>query len=143
MKTGIVEGIMEYIKGFIITLITMIVFMTAIEIIAPENTMKKYVKYVLGLILVALLISPIIKFVTGGEKVLSSIVDDYTKEVQTNSNSKYLKKDVVSNSFDKNCEKILENKYQKFEFICNSECDIKYTTMDLYVKKLEIAFITY
>ena len=129
---------MEYIKGFIITLITMIVFMTAIEIIAPENTMKKYVKYVLGLILVALLISPIIKFVTGGEKVLSSIVDDYTKEVQTNSNSKYLKKDVVSYSFDKNCEKILENKYQKFEFICNSECDIKYTTMDLYVKKLDI-----
>ena len=84
-----ISGIMEYIKGFIITLITMIVFMTAIEIIAPENTMKKYVKYVLGLMLVALLISPIIKFVTGGEKVLSSIVDNYTKEVQAN--SKYLK----------------------------------------------------
>ena len=44
----------------------------------------------------------------------SSIVDNYTKEVQAN--SKYLKKDVVSNSFDTNCEKILENKYQKVLF---------------------------
>ena len=38
---------MEYLNNFVITLVATIIFMTAVEIIAPDNSMKKYIKFVL------------------------------------------------------------------------------------------------
>ena len=37
---------MEYLNNFVITLVATIIFMTAVEIIAPDNSMKKYIKFV-------------------------------------------------------------------------------------------------
>ena len=51
---------MDEIKGFIITLVSMIILISAIELIAPDNSMKKYLKFVLGTILIAVMISPIV-----------------------------------------------------------------------------------
>ena len=56
--------LMEYLNNFVITLVATIIFMTAVEIIAPDNSMKKYIKFVLGLILISVMINPIIKFFT-------------------------------------------------------------------------------
>ena len=53
---------MEYLNNFIITLVATMIFMTSIEIIAPDNSMKKYIKFVLGLILISVMINPIINF---------------------------------------------------------------------------------
>ena len=53
---------MEYLNNFIITLVATMIFMTSIEIIAPDNSMKKYIKFVLGLILISAMINPIIKY---------------------------------------------------------------------------------
>ena len=36
---------MEYIKNFIVTLVTTIIFITAIEIISPDKPIKKYIKF--------------------------------------------------------------------------------------------------
>ena len=62
---------MEYLNNFIITLVATMIFMTSIEIIAPDNSMKKYIKFVLGLILISVMINPIIKFFT--EKLVVDI----------------------------------------------------------------------
>ena len=35
---------MELIKGFITTLVTTLIFITAIELVGPDNSMKKYLK---------------------------------------------------------------------------------------------------
>ena len=59
---------MEEIKGFVITLVTMLILMTAIEFIAPDNNMKKYLKFVLGLILISVMLSPIISLFSKGEE---------------------------------------------------------------------------
>lgn len=64
---------MEYLNNFVITLVATIIFMTAVEIIAPDNSMKKYIKFVLGLILISVMINPIIKFFTGGEQEVVKI----------------------------------------------------------------------
>lgn len=42
---------MEALKKFVITLVTVLIFMSAVEMIAPSK-MKKYIKFVLGLILI-------------------------------------------------------------------------------------------
>ena len=39
---------MDKINAFVITLVTTLIFMTAIELIGPDNSMKKYLKFVLG-----------------------------------------------------------------------------------------------
>ena len=61
---------MEEIKGFVITLVTMLILISAIELISPENSMKKYIKFVLGCILIAVMISPLINFLGDGEELL-------------------------------------------------------------------------
>ena len=47
---------MEYIKSFIETLVTIIILFSAIELISPNNSMKKYIKFVLGLILIVVML---------------------------------------------------------------------------------------
>ena len=59
---------MEELKEFVITLVTMLILMTAVELIAPDNNMKKYLKFVLGLIFIAIMLSPIISVFTKGEE---------------------------------------------------------------------------
>ncbi len=60
---------MEALKKFVITLVTVLIFMSAVEMIAPSK-MKKYIKFVLGLILITIILNPILQIVEGGEKTL-------------------------------------------------------------------------
>lgn len=46
---------MEALKKFVITLVTVLIFMSAVEMIAPSK-MKKYIKFVLGLILITIIL---------------------------------------------------------------------------------------
>ena len=62
---------MELLKGFVITLVTTIIFMTAVELIAPDNSMKKYIKFILGLLLISVILTPIVAMLTKGESVLT------------------------------------------------------------------------
>ena len=73
---------MDQIQKFIVNLSSIIVFMTAIEIIAPENAMKKYVKFVLGLILIAFMINPIVYFASNGENIITGKIKEFQDNVQ-------------------------------------------------------------
>ena len=68
---------MKYINDFIVTLVIMMIFITAVEIIAPDNSMKKYIKFVLGLILISVMLNPIIYFFTKGEQSIIEAVESY------------------------------------------------------------------
>ncbi len=49
------------LRNWIIEICTAVIFITAVEMILPNNNLKKYAKFVLGLILITVLINPIIK----------------------------------------------------------------------------------
>ena len=51
----------EWLRGFTITLCTTVFFITIVELILPDNSMKKYSRFVMGLILITVIINPIIK----------------------------------------------------------------------------------
>ncbi|MCY6483754.1 stage III sporulation protein AF [Clostridium aestuarii] len=51
----------ENLRSWIINICSTVIFITAVEMILPNNNMKKYAKFVLGLILVTVLINPVIK----------------------------------------------------------------------------------
>ena len=108
---------MEIINKYIVTLVATLVFMTAIELIAPDNSLKKYLKFVMGLILISVLLTPIIKFFTGGEKMITNAIEKYEREFDTtevsSGNLNEEEKDDESRkrafvlNFNKNCEDLL------------------------------------
>ena len=51
----------EALKTWVVNITVAIFFITAVEMILPDNNMKKYAKFVLGLMLIVVMIKPIIK----------------------------------------------------------------------------------
>lgn len=49
------------LKNWITSICTAVIFIAAVELILPNNNLKKYAKFVMGLILISILINPIIK----------------------------------------------------------------------------------
>ena len=113
---------MEYLNNFIITLVATMIFMTAIEIIAPDNSMKKYIKFVLGLILISVMINPIIKFFTGGEQEVINRIKRYEDMLNLNSN----------------CDNLLKEKFSDKDFKSDIKCNINLSDMTYSIDSLEV-----
>lgn len=136
---------MDQIQKFIVNLSSIIVFMTAIEIIAPENAMKKYVKFVLGLILIAFMINPIVYFASNGENIITGKIkefqDNVQKETAYTSNKTSDNKILESNfkeKFEDNLCILLENKFKNCDFTCLLSGDItNVEKIEVFVNKKE------
>ncbi|MBS4956617.1 MAG: stage III sporulation protein AF [Clostridium sp.] len=135
---------MEYINNFVITLVATIIFMTAVEIISPDNSMKKYIKFVLGLILISVMINPIVKFFTDGEQELVSAIKNYESvfyEGTTNENEDSISKSQIEsfkNNLNSNCDNLLKEKFLDKEFKSNVECEIDSDNMTYSIESLEV-----
>lgn len=135
---------MESIKGFIITLVTMLVLMSAIEIITPDNSIKKYLKFVLGLILVSVLISPVVSFFKIGENGIIGEIKKYSKDIEDtltiNDNSKIIENQqkAFKDNLDSNCNQLLRNEFQGRDFKSNIECMIDFDNMSYSIDKVQI-----
>ncbi len=51
----------EALKVWVTNITIAVFFITAVEMILPDNSMKKYAKFVLGLLLIVVIINPLIK----------------------------------------------------------------------------------
>lgn len=135
---------MEYINNFVITLVATMIFMTAVEIISPDNSMKKYIEFVLGLILISVMINPIVKFFTGGEQELVNAIKNYESmfyEGITNENEDSISKSQIEsfkNNLNSNCDNLLKEKFSDKEFKSNVECEIDLESMTYSIESLEV-----
>ena len=135
---------MEYISNFVITLVATMIFMTAVEIISPDNSMKKYIKFVLGLILISVMINPIVKFFTGGEEELINTIKSYERmfyEGTTNENEDSISKSQIEsfkNNLNSNCDNLLKEEFSDKDFKSNVECEIDLDNMTYSIESLEV-----
>ncbi|MGG7143653.1 stage III sporulation protein AF [Clostridium nigeriense] len=135
---------MEEIKSFVTTLASMIILITAIELISPDNGMKKYVKFVLGAILIAVMISPIISFISSGEEVLSKKIEEYidvtnNKSIETNSEYNENTTELAfKQSLEENCKRLLKEKFKDLDFESTIDCEIDMQNITYSIKKVEI-----
>lgn len=135
---------MEYINNFVITLVATMIFMTAVEIISPDNSMKKYIKFVLGLILISVMINPIIKFFTGGEQELVNAIKNYESvfyEGTTNESQDSIGKSQIEsfkNNLNSNCDNLLKEEFSDKDFKSNVECEIDLGNMTYSIESLEV-----
>lgn len=141
----------ETLKNIVTTLVTMLIFISAVEIIAPDDKMKKYIKFILGLILISVILNPIINFISNGEKNIGASIESYeaafsknktdldnvgtTKENKGINDSR--KKAFISN-YNKNCDSLLRNEFPNMTFKSEIDCDVNFSEVILNVKKLKI-----
>lgn len=136
---------MEYLNNFVITLVATLIFMTAVEIIAPDNSMKKYIKFVLGLILISVMINPIIKFFTGGEQEVVKTIKSYenmlTEGITSESTSEDIsetQKESFKKNLNSNCDSMLKEEFSDMDFKSNVECTINLEDMTYSIESLEV-----
>lgn len=135
---------METLTNFVVTLVTMIILMTAIELIAPDNSIKKYLKFVLGLILISVMLTPIISLISKGEKQITSAISKYKENPldsikKDNDNSvNQTKEKTFEKNLEKNCEKILKSQFTNRDFQSEVTCNLDLENMTYSIDKVSI-----
>ncbi|NFM31880.1 stage III sporulation protein AF [Clostridium botulinum] len=145
---------LQWLKEWITNIAVAVFFITAIEMLLPKNNIKKYGKFVLGLILITVILNPIIKIFNKDynisqyvEKATASFNNvDYKSDFD-----KYKKKnrEETLNNFKVNLqnqtkkkleEKFPENKYEiNVEIAYDEEKDnLEIKSMDVGVKGKKI-----
>ena len=137
----------EGIKSWIINIGCTIFFITAVEMILPDNSLKKYSKFVLGLILITTIINPIL-FLLYGDFNNSAYVNKIYNELQINSSvsniQKYKQNNIESTLkvFEDNlkisCEKILKDKYNNFNFSAQVSAEYNKNSSEFQIKEIVI-----
>lgn len=144
---------METLKEFVITLVTTMILITAVELIVPDNSMKKYLKFVLGLILIVVILNPILKFFNVGENELKNSISSYEKNLKEkesdndiNVDSNKLREESFKNNFNRNCENILKNEFKDMEFKCEVDCNVDFkgvkfdiSSINVYIKEKKVS----
>jgi len=144
----------EALKNIVITLVTILIFISAVELIAPSNKMKKYIQFILGLILVTVILNPIIQFISSGEKSVTDGIQSYEQVFSQNENKVNkgnttnifkndqdkvdVRKKTFMKNFNKNCDNLLKNQYKDKTFKSEIDCDVDFVNITLNVKKLKI-----
>ena len=77
------------LKDWIINICTAVFFITAVEMILPDNNLKKYAKFVLGIILITVFLNPIIK-IFNSNLDLAAYSNNFSKELSSKYQGKSL-----------------------------------------------------
>lgn len=146
---------MEALKGLVITLTSVLIFISAVELIAPKNKTKKYVSFVLGLILISVILNPIIKLISKGEESIESGIEGYTAvfskdknkiksdsdnntSFESNNDNEDTRKLAFVKNFNRNCESMLKKEYPDMTFKSDVDCDVDFNNIKIDIKKLRI-----
>ncbi|WML40503.1 stage III sporulation protein AF [Neobacillus sp. OS1-2] len=101
---------MEFLKEWVTNIILFILLATVIDMLLPNSSMQKYTKMVTGLLLIAIILTPIFKLISKdfesalgsiptyqvpGEKNMKNIIDSKKKEIQASTDAYILKEMAV------------------------------------------------
>ena len=122
---------MEGLRIWVVNICTTVFFITAVEMILPDNNLKKYAKFVLGLILMTVIINPLVKFLNQGSEITTfidktcSVMEDQfphdNKDLREKSINNTL--EVFKMNLEKTCEDKLKEKYPKSVSEVKAEVD--------------------
>ncbi len=77
----------EFLKSWIITICIAVFFTTAVQMILPDGTIKKYCNFVLGLIVFIVMLNPIVKLFNNNLDI-NSLIKSSTTFIEENTNTK-------------------------------------------------------
>ncbi len=124
----------DSLKEWIINICTAVFFITAVQMILPDNKLKKYCKFALGLILVVIILNPIVK-------LLNSEADIHR---QIENSAAYIFEEKYEADYEKyrqaNVENTIKNFEQNMEIQCSKDLQEKYSDKK-FKTKVEASFI--
>ncbi|AAK80047.1 stage III sporulation protein AF [Clostridium acetobutylicum] len=138
---------LEWLKQWVITICTAALFITVIEIILPDNKLKKYSKFVLGLILMTVIVQPVIKVFNNADNINKYIVNaqnvfeknTYDQELKGSDGEEI---NSIVDEFKKNledkCSKMLKNKYPDNDYSVTADVQYSSEKKTVLIKKLNI-----
>lgn len=135
------------LKTWIISICTVVIFITAVEMLMPNNGFRKYVKFVLGLILITVLINPILKVFDRGFDINNYVSKavTYFDEKGYKSNIQEYKKDTMENTLstfklniEKACEVKLKENFPNNSYKVEASVDYEKDNEIAYVKSLKV-----
>jgi stage III sporulation protein AF len=133
-----VNILIDWIKNWVVNICAAVIFITAVELIIPENKMDKYVKFVMGLILIAVIMNPIVKVLSGKGGGMSNYINKATNYVNSTSLNSGIEEQKVSDredtinvfktNLENTCTKMLREKFPEnnYEVIA----DVTYSSED-------------
>ncbi|MDP4144797.1 MAG: stage III sporulation protein AF [Bacillota bacterium] len=136
-----------WIRNWVITIATAVIFITAVEMILPNNKMKKYVQFLLGLILISVVINPIIKIINNNTDVSAYIEKasqyfDDKKYEQNIEKYKQIDKENTLSVFKENIEnetsKILKDKYPSMNYKVSANVKLDDNTNQALIQSVEV-----
>ncbi|WP_409301605.1 stage III sporulation protein AF [Peribacillus sp. SCS-155] len=122
---------MEFLTGWITNIILFVLLATVIDMLLPSSAMQKYAKMVIGLLLIAIIISPILNlFHTDFDQLLAKATVDF-KQGQPNNleNLTEMKKKEIQAS---------QQAYILKQMAADMEADVKEELMDKYEMVMQI-----
>ena len=140
----------EGLKVWIVNITITIFFTTAVEMILPDNNMKKYAKFVLGLLLIVVIITPLIKifdknfdFYSYSNKAISYMDNNTTdkdfkkyKDISIFNTAENFKKNL-----ERECIINLEEAYPENKYNVNIEITYDDKNGIFNINKIEIGII--
>jgi stage III sporulation protein AF len=105
-------NLIEGLKVWVTNITIAIFFITAVEMILPDNNMKKYAKFVLGLLLIVVIINPIIK-------IFNKEFDFYS---YSNKATNYMESSTVVTDMQKYKDINISNTTENFKVNLEKQC---------------------
>ncbi|WP_434283495.1 stage III sporulation protein AF [Clostridium botulinum] len=138
---------LQWLKEWITNIAVAVFFITAIEMLLPKNNIKKYGKFVLGLILITVILNPIIK-IFNKDYNISQYVEKATASFNNvdykNDFDKYKKKnreETLSNfkaNLQNQTKKRLEEKFPENKYEINVEIAYDEEKDNLEIKSMDV-----
>jgi stage III sporulation protein AF len=133
-----VNILIDWIKNWVVNICAAVIFITAVELIIPENKMDKYVKFVMGLILIAVIMNPIVKVLSGKGGGMSNYINKATNYVNSTSLNSGIEEQKVSDredtinvfktNLENTCTKMLREKFPENNY--EVVADVTYNSQD-------------
>ncbi len=118
---------MEVLRGWSITFVTLIIFVSMANIILPKSSIKNHVKFVLSLIILASMVIPITNFVSLGNKMedydLESMILEESSYTSSEDSENYSNEYMLS-SLEKSIKNLLADEYSGSNFNVKMEGNI-------------------
>ncbi|KZL94217.1 stage III sporulation protein AF [Clostridium magnum] len=138
---------LQALREWLITICTAIFFITAVEIVLPDNSTKKYAKFVLGLILITVFINPIIKLFDRNFDIntyTTDVIQNFDKGKTENEFRQYQEKNLSSTlevfklNLQTSCEKKLKEKYPDSNYKVEADASYDSENDKIVIKDIRV-----
>lgn len=140
---------LKSLREWIINISTVVLFITAVEMILPNNSLKKYSKFVMGLILMVTLINPLIKLIDKdfninkyASEISKGIDVEDSKEILSQYKQKNIEK--TKESFNKNLQELvdkkLKDKFSKDKFRVDTRVGFNEKDNNFIIEGIRVGF---